>query len=82
MPKLPNAGAVEYWPRYRNPMAGGIINRMTDRAVRTARDLGKSSGFSISAMKVGNRIWGTQRKVMFKTAFMQLTQVVPGSGKA
>jgi len=58
------------------------MKRKKEMPVRTARDLGKSCGFSISAMKVGNRIWGTQRKVMFRTAFMQLTHVVPARGKA
>ena len=58
------------------------MNRKADMPVRTARDLGKSCGRSISEMKVGKRIWGTQRKVMFRTAFMQPTQVVPGRGKA
>jgi len=31
---------------------------------------------------VGKRIWGTQRKVMLRTAFMQATKFVPGRGKA
>lgn len=58
------------------------MKRNVDTAPRTARAFGKSWGFSISEMKVGKRIWGTQRKVMFRTAFMQATQVVPGRGKA
>ena len=39
------------------------MNKKAEMAVKTARDLGKSCGFSISAMNVGNRICGTQRKV-------------------
>ena len=58
------------------------MKRKTEMAARTARDLGKSCGFSISEMKVGKRICGTQRKVMLRTAFMQFTHVVPGSGNA
>ena len=58
------------------------MKRKMEMDTSTARDLGKSCGFSISEMKVGKRIWGTQRKVMFKTAFMQFTQVVPARGKA
>ena len=81
-PREPKAGAVEYWPRYLNPMAGGTMKRKIEMPVRTASDFGKSWGFSISEMKVGKRIWGTQRKVMLSTAFMQFTHVVPGRGKA
>ena len=58
------------------------MNRKTEIPVKTARDLGKSWGRSISEMKVGKRICGTQRKVMLRTAFMQFTHVVPGRGKA
>ena len=81
-PKLPKAGAVEYWPRKWNPMAEGTMKRMAEIPARTANALGKSCGLSISEMKVGNRIWGTQMKVMFITAFIQATHVVPGRGKA
>ncbi len=56
------------------------MNRKAEMAVRTAKAFGKSWGFSISAINVGNRICGTQRKVMFRTAFIQLIQVVPGRG--
>ena len=55
-PKLPKAGAVEYWPKYLNPIAGGTMNRKAETPARTARDLGKSCGRSISEMKVGKRI--------------------------
>ena len=58
------------------------MKRMDERTARTASDLGKSSGFSISAMKDGNRICGTHRKVMLRTAFMHPTNVVPARGKA
>jgi hypothetical protein len=81
-PKLPNAGAVAYWPRYLNPIAGGTMKRKPDRQDNTARLLGKSCGFSISEMKVGNRICGTQRNVMLSTAFIAATKVVPAGGKA
>lgn len=58
------------------------MNKKAEIPVKTAKALGKSCGFSISEMKVGKRIWGTQRNVIFRTAFMHPTHVVPGSGKA
>lgn len=58
------------------------MKRKIETAARTARDFGKSWGFSISAMKVGKRICGTQRKVMLRTAFIHAIHVVPGRGNA
>jgi hypothetical protein len=58
------------------------MKRKADRQAKTARLLGKSCGFSISEMKVGNRICGTQRNVMLSTAFIAATNVVPAGGKA
>ena len=81
-PRDPKAGAVAYWPRYLNPTAGGTMKSTADRPERTAKLLGKSCGFSISEMNVGKRICGTHRKVMFKTAFMAATKVVPDGGNA
>lgn len=58
------------------------MNSTADRHARTARLLGKSCGFSISEMNVGNKICGTHRKVMFSTAFIAATKVVPDGGNA
>lgn len=57
------------------------MKRNAERPVQMASDLGQSCGFSISAMKVGNRICGTHRKVFLSTAFMAATKVVPLSAK-
>lgn len=39
------------------------MKRKAETPARTARALGKSWGFSISEMKVGKRICGTQRNL-------------------
>lgn len=41
------------------------MKRNAEMPARTLRALGKSCGLSISAMKVGNKICGTHRKVLF-----------------
>ena len=46
------------------------MKRIPEMAARTARDLGKSCGCDISEMKLGKRIWGTQRKDMLRRLFM------------
>ena len=81
-PKLPNAGAVEYCPKYLNPIDGGTMNKNVLIAARTASAFGKSCGFSISEIKVGNRICGTHKNVIFNTAFIHATQSVPFCGNA
>lgn len=58
------------------------MKRKAEMAARTVRAFGKSCGLSISAMNVGKRICGTQRKVMLRTAFIAATKVVPEGGNA
>jgi hypothetical protein len=56
--------------------------KMTISAIVTAQSaLGKSLGFSISAMKLGSVIWPTKVYKMLRKALIPETYVVPGSGK-